>query len=281
VVGGAVEIVGADGVADGVELDADLVFAAGVEGAAEVGEFAGFIDGDGLVIEFGDLAGFHVGGDFDIFGDFIFEEEVFEGGGGFLGDAVDDDVVLAGDGVVEELFFEGGEGVDIAGEDEESGGVAVEAVDEVELGFLVFAFDVFGEDFEDGGAEFLGVGGGEESGGFEGDEEVAVFVDDFESFVEFLGFHGDGGGVDEFEFVGGVDGLFEGFDGCGVEVDAFVFDPGAEGIAFGLGVEGDEAVENGRGFGSGHTMRVCEWGREGERREGCIMEGASVMIARS
>ena len=183
-VGGAVEGVGEDGVGVGFELYANLVFSAGVEFAAEVGDFLFGVDVHGGVGEDGEFALADVLGDVDLAGEGVFEQQVFEFSFGFSGDAVDDGVVAAGDGVLEELFLEGAEGVPGSGEDEEAGGVTVEAVDEVDLVFGVLFLEIFGEEFCDVRAFFLGVGGGEEAGGFVDDEDVGIEVEDLEAVLE-------------------------------------------------------------------------------------------------
>ncbi len=138
-VGVSVEGVAADDVSVGFELYADLMLAAGVEFAAEVGDFPHRVALENLVAEDGKFSVAHVFGDVDLAGFGVFEEEVFEFRLGFFGDAVDNGVVAAGDGVFEKLFLEGTEGIPRAGEDQKAGGVAVEAVDEVDL-VLLFCF---------------------------------------------------------------------------------------------------------------------------------------------
>ncbi len=160
------------------------MFAAGVEFAAEVGDFLFRIDVHGGVGKDCELAPPDVLRDVDLAGDRVFKQQVFEFGFGFFGDAVDDGVVAAGDGVLEELFLEGAEGVPGAGEDEEAGGVAVEAVNEVDLVFGVLFLEIFGKEFGDVGAFFLGVGGGEEAGGLVDDEDVCIEVEDLEAVFE-------------------------------------------------------------------------------------------------
>jgi predicted ABC-type ATPase len=257
-VGVAVHGVAEDGVAVGFELDADLVLAAGVELAAEVGDF---LLGVGLhheVAEDGEFALADVFGDVHFAGVGVFEEEIFELGFVFFGDAVDDDIVAAGDGVLEELFLEGAEGIPGAGEDEEAGGVAVEAVDEVDLVFAVLLLEVVGEEFGDEGAFFLGVGGGEEAVGFVDDEDVGVEVDDLQAVGEggFLGAFGTDVGNFDLVFLG--DGLFEGVGDFAVETDALVGEHFAQGGFLGFGIEADEFVEYGGSNGHASSIQVYE-----------------------
>ncbi len=168
----------------GFQLHPNLMFAPRVQLAAEVSDFLFGLDVHRGVGKDCELAPPDVLRDVDLAGDRVFKQQVFEFGFGFFGDAVDDGVVAAGDGVLEELLFEGAEGVPGAGEDEEAGGIAVEAVDEVDLVFGVLFLEIFGEEFGDVGAFFLGVGGGEESGGFVDDEDVGIEVEDLEAVLE-------------------------------------------------------------------------------------------------
>ena len=263
--GFAIEEIAADGVADGVELDADLVFAARLQGALHVREFAAAAACDEFVVEDGDLAFAEVFGGGNGPGHGVFEEEIFEACFRFFGNAVDDGVIAARDGVIKKLFFEGGDSIDISGEDEEAGGVFVESMDEVHLGLLIRALGEIGEDFQGGGALFFFVGGGQEAGGFVDDEDVGVLIEDAEAFIEDVGFHGDGGGVDDFDFVFGFDDLFEGFGGHAVEVDAFVGDHVAQGGFLGLREFFGEPVGEGNSGDIGrsicHGSIIREMGR--------------------
>jgi len=98
------------------------------------------------------------------------------GGGG----AIDESVVDAFDRVAEELGFEGVVGAVVFGEDEQAGGVFVEAVDEADSGARVGLLEVGADEGQEGLAFFAGGGGGEEAGGFVDDQEVVVFVEDVE-----------------------------------------------------------------------------------------------------
>jgi hypothetical protein len=225
-VGGAVDRVAADGVAEGFHLHADLVFAAGEEGAAEAREAFGFIFLKGFVVEDGKFSFFGVGGDVDD-ALVILDEKVFGTAAGRGGDAVDDQFILPGDGMFEELGFEEAEGIAGAGEDEEAAGVAVEAVDELDAVFVILAAEEFGEDAPGGGAAFLGIGGGEEAGGLFDHNDIGIEVEEAEALAEGRGIR-VGGGVEDFELFSGLDHLFNAFDGLAMEAHAFGGDHIAE-----------------------------------------------------
>jgi hypothetical protein len=128
---GGVEGVAEDGEVVFTEMDADLMFAASVEGEAEEGEIVAgreeLVVGDGAFAFVLD-----VGGAYGAVGEF--DQAGFEGAGGFGGFADDDGGVDAFDRAFEELVFERFEGRRVFGEDEESGDIAVEAVDEADDG---------------------------------------------------------------------------------------------------------------------------------------------------
>jgi hypothetical protein len=244
-VGVAVHGVAEDGVAVGFELDADLVLAAGVEFAAEMGDF---LFGVGLhheVAEDGEFALADVLGDVHFAGVGIFEEEVFELGFVLFGDAVHDDVVAAGDGMLEELLFERAEGVPGAGEDEEAGGVAVEAVDEMDLVFAVLLLKIIGEQLGDEGAFFLGVGGGEEAVGFVDDEDVGIEMDDLQAVGERGFFRSLSAHVGHLYAILRADRLLEAMRHLAIEPYSFIGEHLAQSGFLRLGVKASQFIHHG------------------------------------
>jgi hypothetical protein len=107
--------------------------------------------------------------------------------------------------------------------------------------------DVVFDDGEKGGARLAGDGGGEQACGFVDDEEVVVFVEDVEGGVLDGGSGGTGMEVGDRDGVGGGEGLFEGAGAATVDGDAAGFEHALEGLPLGVGVEGDEVVEESLG----------------------------------
>ena len=181
----AIEGVAENGVAAVGEVNPDLVFAAGFEADFDPGGVGGpFEDtamGDGV---------FAAGGvrrDIDAM-DAVFGETGVDGEGVRDDAALGDGEVGASGGVGLELILKavlGGLGF---GEDEEAGRLAVEAMDDEEAFGRTAAPEVVEEDGIEGAAFFVFGADGEESGGFIGDEEGAVFVENPDAI-------GQGGGV--------------------------------------------------------------------------------------
>lgn len=111
--------------------------------------------------------------------------------------------------VVEERLFECVAGGEVLGDDEESGGVLVESVDDAGALFLVEHFGegvvvVVEECVDEGSGEVAGGGVDDESGGLVEDEDVVVLEEDVEGDV--LAGDGDvvgGGGPVDFDDVSG------------------------------------------------------------------------------
>ena len=179
---GAVNLVADDGVADVGEVDADLMFAAGMrldfeeaEGGVVVGEGAKeFPTGFGRESVFDDVV-------FD--GDVAVEIAAERGGnfsGGFSGMVVDDRKVGFLDGFGFPCAADGAGGGVFFGEEDEAGGFAIEAIDEMVIGLEVKA------DAADEAGGFIAFGGmDDEAGGFVENENLVVFVDDVEEFGHF------------------------------------------------------------------------------------------------
>ena len=91
---------------------------------------------------------------------------------------MDDGGVDALDGVLEELAFEVEVGGVVFGEDEEAGGVAVEAMDDADLCTRVVLGEVTADECDGGGTAFVWDGAGEEAWRFGDDEDVVVLVDE-------------------------------------------------------------------------------------------------------
>ena len=175
----AVEIVAEDGVAQGSEMGADLVGAAGDQVHPEAGNGAGgqgFIaggDGPGagavLVENLDDTAGG------------VLEEKGAAGGGGGFRDAADEANVIFFDGTLFEGFEKDGMGAGVFGEETQAAGFVVETVNRLWKCGAGFA----------GGGRFEGVGGGGERGTGLGMEAAEICQGEGAGFV---GFHADAGG---------------------------------------------------------------------------------------
>ncbi len=223
-----VDRIAQDGGAEVVEVDADLVGAAGVEVAEDEGGFGGVIGGEGLVIGDG---GFASRGIYD--GHFLavyrVTADMGEDGVFFLsGDAVGDGEVelfhggslgkLGGEGLVGDVGFR---------DDEAAGGVLVEAVDDAgaldaaDAGELAFA--MVEEGVDEGAVGVAGRGVDDNAMLLVEHEDVVVFVKDIERDVLRRGDVGDGLGKSEGDGVAGFHGI-AGLRGLAVEEDMLFSD---------------------------------------------------------
>jgi hypothetical protein len=247
-VGGAVEGVADDGVAEGLHVDADLVGAAGFDADLDEGEGAVGADDaleDGGVGDGGaaiGATGGHAGAADEVAGD-------GEGDGGVVfGEvAVEESDVGFGNLAAGEHLAELAVGAVVFGDEDETAGEFVEAVDDARA---KIAADVgeFGEVEEEGvdeGAAVAGVVGGagagvnHHAGRFVDDGEVLVLVDDVEGDV-----FGDGvegwrlWGAFDLDGLAAVELVF-GLGGFAVDADLLVFDEeldaGATDVGEGLG----------------------------------------------
>ncbi len=186
----SVDGVAEDGGAEVVEVDADLVGAAGVEVAEDEGGFGGGVCGADFVIGDGCFAAGRIYDGHFLAVDGVAADVGEDGSGGWVGYAI-------GDGEVE--FLHGGAFGELGGEglvsgigfcdDEAAGGVFVEAVDDAgsfdaaDAGELAFA--VVEECVDEGAVVVSGGGVDDHAVLFVEDEEVRVFVEDVEG--DFLG----------------------------------------------------------------------------------------------
>ncbi len=255
----SVGVIADEGVTDVLEVDADLVGAAGMEvGLDEGGVVEALKDAVGGpgVTAFADAGGhaFAVGG---VAGD---------GGADVAAEFGD---FAAHDGVVDlfesapgELGLELLVGGVIFGDDEAAAGIAVEAVDDAWAGDAADAAELAGAVVEEGVDEGMLVVADarvdDESGGFVEDEEVVVFEEDMEGDIFGLGAGRFGLGPRDGNGLAGAGGV-GGFDGGAVDADIAVADEALEGAA-GDGGEGVVEVgieaELGDGFRDDHGVRV-------------------------
>ncbi len=224
----AVDGVCDDGCALVVEVDADLVGAAGVEVAEDEGGAGGGVGVEDLVVGDGGFAAGWVDDGHFLAVDGVAADVGEDGVFGRGGDA-------AGDGEVEffhgfalgELGDEGLVGGVGFGDDEAAGGVFVEAVDDAgafdaaDAGELALA--VVEESVDEGAVGVSGAGVDDHAVGFVEDDDVFVFVEDVEGDVLGCVFEGDGFGDDDGDFVAGFDGVAW-FGGVAVEGDELLAD---------------------------------------------------------
>ena len=271
-VGVAVALVADDGVADGGEVEADLVGAAGFEPDGEQGgdgseAFDDAIMGDGVdaeVVAAGDSVALALAAD---------DQGAADGGLLAGDDALDDGEVLALHLVLAEEGLKGVEGLGRLGEGERAGGFLVEPVDDADVRLAAVAD---GEVVLDSGGEGVGFvrGGGEgqDAGGLVDDDDVGVLEQDVELRADDaagLGAVGveveDGVGSDEaagFVAAGAVE-----VDAAGA--DGFLGGGAGEGEAF-----GDEFVDADGGVGGCHgrgdLRRFLSMGSRGGRDDHSI-----------
>ncbi len=87
----------------------------------------------------------------------VLDQEMLEPGFAFFRHAIDDRVVLAIDGVLEKLVFQRMQRIARAGKNQQAGGIAVEAMDEVDVIFAVLLLEILGKDAQDRRAFLLGI----------------------------------------------------------------------------------------------------------------------------
>lgn len=170
---GVVEGVDEQGEADGLEVDADLVGFAGLgEAAEEGGAFElpfDFPGGQGGASMAGDAHAELVGG--------VRADGGVDGAGGAAGASFDEGEVLLLDGVVLELVGEVALGGGVEGEEQDAGGVLVEAVDDADAGVGgagAGEAELLGEELEDGGGLATAGDHGDSGGLVDGDEVVGT-----------------------------------------------------------------------------------------------------------
>ena len=253
-VGEAFALFAVDGVAenrcaDVFEVDADLVGAAGVEGAFdEAGAVA--LLGEDFVVGDGGLACARV------------EDGHLLAIDGVAADVGEDGVLVfgrraGGDGVVDlghrfalgELAEQGLHGVVGLGDDDAARGVFVETVhdagtlDSVDASELAVA--VMKEGVDEGAVGIAGGGVDDHAVGFVEDDEVFVFVENVEGKILGNEFEGDGLGDGDADEVAGMEGLL-GFGGAVVDEDVAFFDEGLKaGARVFFETRSEEGVEAG------------------------------------
>lgn len=225
-----------------MEVDADLVGASGVEVAEDEGGDGGWVGGEDAVVGDG---GFACGRGDD--GHFLAVD-------GVAADVGEDGVFFGfrdaeGDGEVE--FFHGGSLGELAdeglvsgvgfGDDEAAGGVFVEAVDDAGSFDAAdsgeFSVAVEEEGVDEGAIGVAGGGVDDHAVGFVDDDDVVIFVEDFEGDVLLWGIEGDGFGEGDGDAVAGFEGV-AGFCGVAVEEDVLVADEGLDARAGEVGEAG-------------------------------------------
>ena len=167
-----------DRMARRVKLYANLVFAAGKQSALQMTQ--GYPRGGGAdeaVIENGGAATIGGARSDDSIG--AFDEVAGKTTLGGARAAMDQYVILPGDGMVAELGFEMVEGLDPAGEDQQAGGVLIQAVDQINFIFAIGAGHVAMEKGQDRRPGFLRVGGGEQTGRLIHHHDIGILMDDF------------------------------------------------------------------------------------------------------
>ena len=264
-VGGAVEGVADDGVAEGLHVDADLVGAAGFdadfdEGEGAVGSGDAFEDFDvgdgGAAPSVRRAAGGHADAADEVAGDGEVD------GGVVFGDvAVDEGDVGFGDLALGEHLAELAVGAVVLGDEDDAAGLLVEAVDDAgaEVAADVGEIGEVEEEGVDEGAAVAGVVGGagagvdHHAGGFVDDGEVLVFVEDVEGDVLGDGVErGRVGGAFDLDGLAAVEFLL-GLGGVAVDADLAGFDEeldaGAADVGDGLREILVEAEVGGGGVG--------------------------------
>lgn len=241
------------GVAEVLEVDADLVGASGFDLDFEVGGGAVGESGEHFPVCEGGACGEAMdGAAFAVLG--MAAEGEVDGAVGGVGDAVDEGLVGFVDLAVAELVLEVFEGGGGAGEEDDAAGICVEAVDEAGAHGVADTSQVgiWGEEGVDQGA--VGVSGGgmhDEACGFIDDQEVWILPQDFEG--DFFGFGGSG--------LGNVQGVhvnvclggqgFAGFERGSVAGDCTGMKPG---LNLAAGVLGEVL---GQPFVGADFWRVC------------------------
>jgi hypothetical protein len=199
--GAAVGGVADDRMSEAGHVNADLMGAAGFDAhAQERGEGAG---GEGFVAGAGGAAFFRDGHFLAVDG--MAADGEIDRAGGFGRGAPHEGEVFLLDGVGGELGDEGGDGLFVLGDDEDAGGVFVEAMDDAGAEFAADAarsVQWWRRALTRVSAAWPG-GGGRRGRGFVEDDEVGVFVEDVE---------GDVGG-EEADGFGGREGAGEGVAG--------------------------------------------------------------------
>jgi len=239
---GAVDRVAQDGVADVGHVDADLVGAAGLQAAAQVGDTG--VTGDDLPVGDGTAAGGDHG--------HLFPVGAAAADGGVHSAAVllhiagHQALVGAGEGVVLQLRAEGQVGGVVFGGDDEAAGIAVDAVDDAGALFAADAGETVAAVVEQGvdqGA--VRVAGGRmdhQARGLVDHDDVVVLVDHVQGDV--LGGQGrlaELGNVHGDRLTAGEAGAFSG--GLAVDTDAALGDQ-AGGLGTGQrAVGGEEGVQ--------------------------------------
>jgi len=182
---GGVEGIAEEGVAEVLQVDADLVGAAGVEGALDEGADAWEIleDEPGGA---GCASAASEDGHFFAM-DGVAADLVIDGAGAGAGEeALDEGEVDFGDGAAGELAGEVGVGEVVFCDDEAAAGVFIEAMDDA--GALLAADAGEGgtvreEGVDEGVAGMAGGGMDDEAGGFVEDEEIGVLEEDIEGDI--------------------------------------------------------------------------------------------------
>ena len=257
--GAAVGGVADDRMSEAGHVNADLMGAAGFDAhAQERGEGAG---GEGFVAGEGGAAFFRDGHFLAVDG--MAADGEIDRAGGFGRGAPHEGEVFLLDGVGGELGDEGSDGLFVLGDDEDAGGVFVEAMDDAGAEFAADAGEigaVVEKSVDEGVGGVAGGGVDDEAGGFVEDDEVGVFVEDVEGDVGGEEADGFGGREGAGEGVAGGEGGV-GFEGGGaVEGDAAGFDElfpaGAGDGGVGGGEPGVEAGGERRGLEREDFLRV-------------------------
>jgi hypothetical protein len=251
----AVETVAEDGVAEGGQMDADLMRAAGADFDFEI-SVAGVAFDDAPVGE-GGAAGAEAAGHLramnGVAGDGLVEATVV----GF-GEALDDGEIDLVDFAGGELFAEGAVGGVGARDDDDAAGFFVEAMDDT--GTIVAAgggelAEVVEQGIDEGAGVLAGAGMDDYARGFVDDDDVFVFIEDVEGKVfgfgvegrTGLGFDGDAFGAAEQQ---------RRFGGSRVDEHAAGLDPLLEPGAAEFGQAGLEVVIEALAFFFGENMEL-------------------------
>ncbi len=229
--GFAVDDIAEEGGAFVVEVDADLMGAAGVEVAEDEGGVGGGVGGEDLVVGDGGFAAWGIDDGHFLAVDGVSADVGEDGVGWGFGDSVGDAEVEFFHGASGELCGEGLVGGVGFGDDEAAGGVFVEAVDDAgsfdaaDAGELAAA--VVEEGVDEGAIGVSGGGVDDDAGVFVEDEEVFVFEEDVEGDVLGGGDVWDGFGEGDGDVVAGFDGVAW-FCGVAVDEDELVADEGLD-----------------------------------------------------
>jgi len=173
------------------------------------------------------------------------DQKALDSSGGFLRNGGNNRVIEPGNAVMEKLFFERIERRIVFGKDEQSRGIAIEAMDQSRAGGWIRKAEIFTNGRDGCGARLARDRAGEKAGRFVDDENVLVFMNNHErqarlTFNLFrLGVDGDA--------VLRHDRLIESQGGCSVDHHAVILHHSLERLPAGVGKIMPKAVDEGHG----------------------------------